>query len=596
MEKQTTVMPAEELQSLLGLKGGLGLAVSKAIIKIIGLDEINRIQGKYSELAGPEFAARVLEEVGVSWELPVQDLANIPSEGGFITVSNHSYGSIDGLLLSAVVGGRRPDYKILTTFLLSKIPGLSDSFIGVDNFSSGGARSIQGIRIALGHIADGNASGFFPAGEVATWQKKDKRTAGGRVIEDCPWAENIIKMIRRSKLPVVPIYFDGGNSRLFHLLGLLHPRLRTVRLIREMLNKDGLCVKMRIGKPILPFETEGMDVAALGGYLRARCYALESECRESGDRKAEASVPVAAGWGEEKVRAEIERISDRMVFEQAGYRCYLTRSDDVPAIMHELGRLREITFRGVGEGTGLELDLDSFDGYYRQLVLWHVADGCIAGAYRIGIGSEIMLSKGVGGFYTSTLFRYQKGAEAFLSQCMELGRSFVVEKYQREFLPLRLLMTGILRTVMQYPDVKFFIGPVSISGEYPDLYKSLMVKFLTDRYGASPEESIALPEHPHKPDFLRVDPSRLLFGLKDPDDLDKLFSSMSDGEWRVPPLVRAYVSWGAKFITFNVDPDFNNSLDGLILSRLSDFPPRMLDMLFRSLEPEERESIKERFR
>ena len=207
MEKQTTVMPAEELQSLLGLKGGLGLAVSKAIIKIIGLDEINRIQGKYSELAGPEFAAHVLEEVGVSWDLPVQDLANIPSEGGFITVSNHSYGSIDGLLLSAVVGGRRPDYKILTTFLLSKIPGLADSFIGVDNFSSGGARSIQGIRTALGHIADGNAIGFFPAGEVSTWQKKAKRTAGGRVIEDCPWAENIIKMIRRSKLPVVPIYF-----------------------------------------------------------------------------------------------------------------------------------------------------------------------------------------------------------------------------------------------------------------------------------------------------------------------------------------------------------------------------------------------------
>ena len=153
------------------MKGFLGKCVSRAAYHMLELEKPNRIQAKYSDLQGADFSARVLEEIGVSYEIPPEQLERIPQEGGFITVSNHHYGSIDGMILSAVIGARRPDYKILTTFLLSMIPSLRDSFIPVDNFTTGAARSVSGIRTALGHLSEGHPLGLFPAGEVATWQR-----------------------------------------------------------------------------------------------------------------------------------------------------------------------------------------------------------------------------------------------------------------------------------------------------------------------------------------------------------------------------------------------------------------------------------------
>ena len=600
MEAQTTVLTVEELQGLIGIKGFIGRAIAKFLSKLFSLDEVNRIQNLYRDSFGPDFSRHVLEECGMSWEVPEKQLANIPAEGGFITVSNHSYGAADGMLLSHLVGSRRPDYKILTTFLLSRIPSLKDSFLAVDNFSSGGARSIQGIRQALNHLASNSPLGLFPAGEVATWQKKKDRTALGKgcIVEDKPWADNIIKLIRRSGMPVIPIYFDGGNSLFFHILGCIHPRLLTVRLAHEVFNKRGLCVKVCIGRPIMPSETEGMDMDAYGKFLRNRCYALEADCREvaapQGLQHAEEVVPET---DPALVRAEIEKISDRLLFENAGYRCYLTRSTDVPAIMSELARLRELTFRAVGEGTGKPFDRDVYDDYYHHLVLWHVGDGCIAGAYRIGVGSEVLAHPGgISAFYTASLYKFRRGCEALLRDAVELGRSFVVGKYQREFLPLRLLLSGIAYALIKFPEAKFMFGPVSLSSSYPDLYKSLIVRFFLRRYGMPEQERYAKPTHPFKENFLRVDPDALLASVDSADALDKLLASISDGAWRLPTLMRAYVSWNAQMLCFNVDPDFNDSVDGLIHARLSEIPERMLDILFRSLDPPERDRIKSRFK
>ena len=560
----------------------------------------NRVQNKYRDSFGPEFSAHILEEAGVTWELPEGQLDYIPAEGGFITVSNHSYGSVDGLLLSHLVGSRRPDYKILTTFLLSLIPSLRDSFMAVDNFSSGGARSIQGIRQALNHLAADSPLGLFPAGEVATWQKKGERTAigKGRIVEDKPWAENIIKLIRKSGMPVVPIYFHGGNSRLFHLLGCIHPRLRTVRLVHELFNKKGTCVKVRIGRPILPSETEGLNLDAYGKFLRSRVYALESECREAPAHKSlKNAEPIAPETDPALVRAEIEKISDRMLLENSGYQCYLTRSTDIPAIMAEIARLREVTFRAVGEGTGKPFDTDEYDKYYYHLILWHSVDQRLVGAYRMGVGSEIMaMPCGSSGFYTKSLFRFKPGSDEILRNAAELGRSFVVEKYQCEFLPLRMLLTGIVYAMAKFPDVKYMIGPVSLSSSYPDLYKSLIVRFFMRAYGVPEEERYAESVHPLKENFLRVDPDALLSTVDSADALDRLLSNMSGGVWRLPPLMRAYVGWNARIVCFNVDPDFNDSVDGLVHSRLDQFPERMLDLLLRSLDPEERERVKSRYR
>jgi putative hemolysin len=279
MEEKVVVVSEEQLQKTLGLKGKLGQWVARRVMHLLEIDRVNDIQNRYAALTGPAFADKVLEEVGVKYHLPEKDLENLPAEGGFITISNHHFGSIDGLILTSVVGSRRPDYKILTTFLLALIPSLKDYFLPVDNLSGGkaDARSINGIRMALRHIADGGSIGFFPAGEVATWQRARNRREGSfKTIQDKPWADNITKLMKRSGLPIVPIYFEGSNSKGFHRLGIIHPRLRTVRLIHEMFNKAGTTVNVRIGKPILPEELEGRSIEELSWYLRGRCYALKN--------------------------------------------------------------------------------------------------------------------------------------------------------------------------------------------------------------------------------------------------------------------------------------------------------------------------------
>ena len=187
----------DELQKSLGFKGLTGKLITRIAYRILELERVNSTNDKYRDCFGPDYSDAILREIGVTYDIPDEQLARIPAEGGFVTVSNHHFGSIDGMILSKVIGSRRPDYKILTTFLLTLLGNLKDSFIPVDNFSSGGARSISGIRTALAHIADGHPIGFFPAGEVATWQPKKLRTSvcKKRVVEDIPWAENIIKLV-----------------------------------------------------------------------------------------------------------------------------------------------------------------------------------------------------------------------------------------------------------------------------------------------------------------------------------------------------------------------------------------------------------------
>lgn len=599
-EKRYSVLEVSELQKSLGIKGIFGKLVARIGYRILELEKVNRVHDKFHEYYGPDFSACVLKEVGITCDILPEQLERIPSEGGFITVSNHHYGGIDGMILSSVVGSRRRDYKILTTFLLALIPNLKESFLGVDNFSSGGSKSVSGIRAALGHIAGGHPLGLFPAGEVATWQKGKLKTSIGnkRVAEDIPWAENIIKMIKRSSLPVIPIYFDGENSKSFHRLGRIHPRLRTIRLVHEIFNKKGRVVKVRIGQPIMPSDIKDFDVPELGQYLRNRCYALQAQC-QPGPELVTHNWPteVAPALAPEQLSAEMDRLKDCMLFETGDYRAYLISSDQAPTVMKEIWRLREETFRAVGEGTGQAEDKDCYDSYYKQMVIWHVANKDIVGAYRLGFGPDIYHEHGgVSGFYTSTLFRYGPKSHELLPYSMELGRSFVVQKYQKEVFPLRLLLAGLAVSTLRCPQLKYYSGPVSISADMPQFYKSLVYRYVTEHYSIEDAEKVAKPTHPFKPDYLSVNPDQLLqFQNGNIDSLDRLLTSISDGKVRLPVLVRKYFSCGAKLPCFNVDPDFSYSLDGLIFLRYSDFPQITMRSIMRGIPPEIQDQVWENF-
>jgi putative hemolysin len=599
MDTTKQVLSKEDMQRMLGLKGGFGKAVAGLVIKVLEIDKVNRTQAKYNQLMGPDFAHAILEDQGVTYDIPEGQLDRIPAEGGFITVSNHHFGSIDGLILSDTVGRKRKDYKILTTFMLSLIPNLTESFLPVNNLGGkNDARSINSIRMALEHMQTGGGLGLFPAGEVGTWQKEGKKTAvaPGKVIEDKPWAPNIIRLIKKSGLPVVPIYFDGTNSNNFHQLGRIHPRLRTARLIHELFNKRGTHVKVRIGLPITPQEIAKFeDTEAFGQYLRNVTYALEASCMET-PKRADImhQEPVMDPVDPELVQKELAAIQKDVLFEVGDYRCYLASPQEIPNTMLEIARLREKTFRTVGEGTGTAKDTDIYDTYYRHLILWNVTDGKIAGAYRIGVGPEVLARpEGSKGFYTASLLEFREGLNAYLPKTMELGRSFIVEDYRKEVLPLKLLLSGILTAGANLPGMEYTMGPVSVSSDVPTFYKSLIYHYFLKNHSMENASEMVRPITPFTPDFLRVNPDQLLSGCKNVDEFDRLLSYISSGTVRLPVLFRKYASLGAKYLAFNIDTEFN-TLDAFIIQWLGDMPENSFNSFARFLTPEKLEEIKSR--
>lgn len=588
----------------LHMKGPLGYILSTIVMQLLGFNKVNKCFNRCRHAQGPEFAELTLKELRVSYSLKPEQLDYIPQEGPFITISNHPFGGIDGLLLFSIIGTMRPDLKTLSTFLLAMIPSLKDNVLPVNPFSEGTSskKSIAGLRLAKEHLASGGCLGLFPAGEVSSPQRPKKRIAlkKGKVIEDIPWPVNMIKLIKNANVPIVPIYFEGTNSKFFYFLGRIHPLLRTLRLPRELFNKRGRIVPIRIGKPIFPSEMNDYGTLPdLGNYLRSRVYALQSDFCDINRTLINPSgnpQPIVLPRDKKAILKEFEKIKSKKLFEVASFQGYLAEYSEIPNIILEIGRRREESFRATGEGTNMPIDLDDYDKYYKHLILWDKNKKKIAGAYRLGIGSAIMEEKGIDGFYTNCLFRYAPQAGELLSEVIELGRSFVSVEYQKEPLPLMLLIKGLMHSIMLYPKAKYFLGPVSISNNYPRFYQSLMVYYFTNNYSIDKYKDVVFPRTPFEPDYLKVDPAMLLSAKNDSfEKFDSFLLRLSDNKYRVPTLVKKYIKFNSKFFCFNVDPLFNYSLDGLILLDITKFPKNELLMMSKDLSQIETEKVLNHF-
>lgn len=606
--KKAKVINKSDIMKAIHMRGLIGWTISSLAMWILGLNKVNKYYDRLKQYKGAEFSDHILRAVGVRFNLNPSEYDYIPQDGPFITISNHHIGSLDGMILSSVIGTMRPDFKIMTNFLLTKIPSLKDSFIPVnpfeDVFTSHSSR--KGLRDCITLLENGGCLGLFPAGEVATYQQPRKKTAlKRRIVEDTVWPESMIKMIRNANVPVIPIYFEAYNSKFFYFLGMIHPLLRTARLVREMFNKKGQVIPMRIGKPILPNEiAEYSDNDQLSGYLRSRVYAMESEFVNTNEKllaPPETVVPISLPKDKKAVLKEMARLkaNNKMLFEVASFQCYLADHSDIPVTMSEIGRRREQAFRATGEGSNRSIDVDKYDEYYQHLILWDFKQKKIAGAYRLGIGKDILeYHGGIEGFYTSSLFNLSESfVKNYLPYTIELGRSFVSIEYQKEALPLMLLLKGLMYSLMRYPDAKYFIGPVSISNSYPKFYQSLMVYYLSNRHHANLPDDAAVPTTPFEPDFLHINPKDLLRKKMDNlEKFDKFLMRLSGGRYRMPTLVKKYIKINARIICFNVDPLFNYSLDGLILFNLSEYPKFEALSLIRDVEsPAEKEAFLNRF-
>ncbi len=559
--------------------GILGTFVGWSLMKILNISTLNKIYDKHKHLSNLEFINALLEEFEIRFEIPEEDLRRIPKTGPFITISNHPLGGIDGILLLKLLLEHRPDFKIIANFLLHRIEPLKHYVMPVNPFEEhkDAKSSIQGIKTALKHLQDGHPLGIFPAGEVSTY--KD-----GKLLVDKAWEESAMKIVKKAKVPVVPIYFHAKNSKLFYRMAKVSDTLRTAKLPSELLTQKERLIKVRIGNAISVADQEEHETLdSFTDFLRKKTYMLSNAFEkknllESIPKKLKFPKPpkkITGAISVEAMEKEIEglRKSDKRLLESKNYEVFLAKAEFIPFILQEIGRLREITFREVGEGTNQSTDLDKFDSYYHHMFLWDSDARKLAGAYRMGIGSQIFERFGINGFYLQDLFRFEPELYDMMSKSIEMGRAFIIKEYQLRPMPLFLLWKGIVHTTLRFPEHRYLIGGVSISNKFSEFSKSLMIEFMKSNYYDPYVAQYINPKKEYKVKLNDADKD-FIFDESEADlnKFDKIIDEVEPGSLRLPVLIKKYIKQNAKVVAFNVDPLFNNAVDGLMYIRIADLP------------------------
>ncbi len=452
---------------------------SSIIDKFLSLHQLRDVYQTASSTGG--FHQNLLSQLDIHLRLSDADLARIPRTGPLIIVANHPFGMLEGSILGIILSRVRKDYKIMTSGFLSSLPVLESECIFVDPFQNRASTSRNGsaLQESLRWVRDGHMLVVFPAGEVSHWSLRN------RAVQDPDWTQTATKLIRKTGSAALPIFFKGINSVPFHLLGMVHPRLRTARLPQELFNKRGKTIEVRVGSVIPPSEIAGLpDNAEATQYLRRRTYLLARrgehsfETNKAQRRRVE---PIAGPGRKESLVAELTSLRPHQQLDHsAEFSVYMAPGSQIPNVLEELGRLREVAFPQVGEGTGKQRDLDRFDSYYEHLILWSRTKEELVGAYRVGNVDRIIACHGIQGLYTTTLFRYEDAFFREIGPALELGRSFIRLEYQKQYAPLLMLWKGLGRYVAQHPAAPTLFGAVSISSQYSVGSRRLIARFLEE--------------------------------------------------------------------------------------------------------------------
>ncbi len=598
-----SLVNSKEIAKVINLDkfGWLGTFFGWVLLKTLRISQLNRIYERHKHKEDIEFLDGILNDFQIHFQIPEEDLERIPKEGAFITVSNHPLGGIDGILLLKLLLERRPDYKIIANFLLHRIVPLKNYVMPVNPFEEhkDAKSSITGIKNALLHLGEGYPLGIFPAGEVSTF--KD-----GKIAVDKPWEEGAIKIIRKANVPVIPIYFHAKNSKLFYFLSKLNPILRTAKLPSELLTQKNRLIKVRIGKPINVKEQNDFNsLEEFYQFLRKKTYMLANPFEKESSiintrnfKFPKSAKAIIDAVDPELIRNELKVLdeNDALLFTSKSYRIYFADSKLIPNTLTEIGRLRELTFREVGEGTNKALDLDKFDKFYKHLFLWDDANNQLVGAYRMGLGKDIFKKYGIEGFYVNELFKIETELYDMMESTIEMGRAFIVKSYQLKPMPLFLLWKGIVHVTLRYPEYKYLMGGVSISNKFSNFSKSLMIEFMKSHYY---DPFIAQYVHPKKEYKVKLSVADKDFVFDttkaDMNKFDKIIDEVEPGNLRLPVLMKKYVKQNARVVAFNVDPKFNNAVDGLMYIRISDIPETTVKPVMEEFQAElERKSNHEK--
>ena len=522
----------------------------------------------------------LLREMNVEYAVREADLKNVPTEGPCVVFANHPFGMLDGILMAALLLRLRPDVKLLANQLLGCMEELAPYCVLVDNMMGEGHENAnrKGIREALDWVKQGHLLVVFPAGEVASWSRHHRR------VLDPQWNRNMARIARMTGAKSIPAFISGTNSVGFHLAGMINPRLRTLFLPHELINKCGRRLEVRLGAPVesetlkaIHDDEKAIDLLRWNSSLLALRDRITSPRARFFQGHWQPKHAVAPAEDPAVLMHELHSLPPGALLETVGdMSVYALSSRQAPRVVREIGRLRELTFRASGEGTGKARDLDRFDAYYTHLVLWHNERREIAGGYRICNVQHVLHRYGMRGLYTATLFRFQPSFFAKVGPAIELGRSFVSLDYQRQYAPLLVLWKGIGSYIVRHPETPILFGAVSISADYSMASREVLTSFLGAHTVDAELLKMLRPKHPPRSAAENVQENEIFSRVFSIDDLSEWISMFESDGKGVPVLVKHYMKLGGKFLGFNVDAKFSNVLDGLLMVDLRAAKPELL--------------------
>lgn len=523
--------------------------------KVLYINRINNFIDKNEHLSTKHFIMELFEYLNFSFLISNSDLQKIPSEGRVICVANHPIGSLDSLVILKAFLDVRNNVKIVANDVLSQLDFLKDHILPVDLYNPTLQR--KNISMINRALEEENAVIVFPAAEVSRlkWFK----------IKDSKWRNGAIHYAQKYNSPILPIFIEAKNSWLFYFVSLFSRKVSMILLAHELFNKKDKTIRLIIGDliPAKVFAPANVNISYQTKLLKKHVYHIGKNSKKVFITEKNVIHPT-----DKKILKREVNNSEFIGLTKESMKIFSTTRNESPHIINEIARLREMTFRKVGEGTGKKLDLDKYDSYYSHLIVWDDIELEIVGSYRIGIGSKILAESGTSGFYTSTLFNFEPAfIENILPNSIELGRSFVQEKYWNTHV-LDYLWQGIGNFLIKNEDVKYMFGGVSISANYPNHVTALMVYyfnkwFSSDKLLAASKMKFALNEKQIE------EYSQLFFGENAKDDFKILKKMLHLFGYSVPILYKHYSDLcsdnGVSFLDFGIDPDFKNCVDGLIL-------------------------------
>ncbi|TMN71369.1 GNAT family N-acetyltransferase [Pseudoalteromonas sp. S1727] len=528
--------------------------VKKGLGYLLHEQEFVAFGDAYPHLQGIEFVEQVLDELDFDTRYKPKQIEHIPSEGKLVIVANHPIGSLDALALIKVLSGVRKDLKVVANRMLMSVTPMHSLLLPVDNLS--GTSKKQELSNIHQHLREEGAILIFPAGEVSRLSPTG--------IKDCKWNSGFLRIAKKANCAILPIFIKAKNSPLFYGTSMIYKPLASLLLVKEMFKQRQKSLEFEIGASIPPesYLIENLKDKEIVNLIRKQLYLLTSKKT----LPLKTQTPIATSECRKELKKAIEQCK-QLGTTHDGMQIYLYQYQGSSPIFRELGRLREISFRTVGEGSGKRRDIDKYDMDYQHLVLWDSSQLELVGAYRLACAQEIINKHGRKGLYTDSLFSYSDEMTPYFEAGIELGRSFVQPKYWGRK-SLDYLWYGIGAFVKNYPQYRYLYGAVSVSNALPEQAKALLVHYYQHYYGA--KQQIATPNNEFKLTEQQLKQCQTLFSGDDvKEDFVELKHILANIGAQVPTLFKQYTELcepgGVQFLSFSVDPEFNNCIDGLVL-------------------------------